>query len=510
MHHPDSERHRLIAAGAAGLVALLLVFGLAALSREGGSGVSSPSNGDLPANRKPVFFEPGPEELVGAARDRTLDEVVDMGIDRVRLDLFWNNVLPASEPATFDGSDPADPAYDFSDYDSFMRAAADRGLGILVTISGPGPDWVTEGGSFNTAPKIDMFGDFAQAVAKRYSGHYTPQGEGDPLPAAYLWSLFNEPNISSFLRPQYRNGKPYSPTLYRHLYLAGQAGIQKSVPGADILIGDLAPTGSTDSVDPLTFMRGVLCMTPASEEDPSCSDGSEIDAVGVAIHPYQGIGKAPFDPPKKPTYVMLSRIQPLLDLLDDAADEGTIPADMPLYITEYGIQSFPDVIAGVPLDIQADYISLSEYLAYAFPRIATFAQYLMVDDPPDHVPGVTFGGFESGLKIFTGKEKPSFHSFPLPLVVRKVGDDVDIWGLVRPARGATTAELWVQDGGKAKKLEDVETNETGILQVTSPFEQGRLWQLRWTQPDGAQLAGPWTRSYSFDLPAGADADALGG
>ncbi len=508
-HHP-SDRHALIAASAAGLVALLLVFGLVALSSGGESSSSEPSNGDLPGARKPVFFEPGPEEVVGKARDRTLDEIVAMGIDRVRLDLFWNNVLPVAEPASFDGADTTDPAYDFSGYDSFMRAAASRGLEILVTVSGPGPDWATEGGSFDTAPKVDMFGDFAQAVAERYSGSFTPEGETSPLPSAYLWSVFNEPNISSFLRPQYRDGQPYSPTLYRHLYLAGQAGIEKSIPDAGILIGDLAPTGSTDSVDPLPFIKGVLCMTPASEKDPSCTDGSTIDAVGVAIHPYQGIGKAPFDPPKKPSYVMLSRIQPLIDVLDDAADDGQIATGIPLYITEYGIQSYPDIIAGVPLETQADYISLSEYLAYSFPRIATFAQYLMVDDPPDHVPGVIFGGFESGLKIYTGKLKPSFHAFPVPLVVRREGNTVHIWGLVRPARGETTAELWVQDGGVAKKLESVDTNETGILQVDSPYEQGRLWQLRWTEPGGQQLVGPWTRSYAFELPPGADESALAG
>src|SRR4051794_35681102 len=257
---PQEEKWGRMLVAATGAVAVLAVLLLAILSGGADSEATAPglANGALPGDRKPVYFEPGPEEVVGAARDRTLDEIQAMGIDRVRLDLFWDNVLPDTEPGGFDGSDPADPAYDFSAYDSFMRAAADRGLGILVTISGPGPDWVTEGNSFNTAPKTAMFGDFAQAVATRYSGDFTPAGDSSPLPGASLWSLFNEPNISSFLRPQYRDGKPYSPTLYRHLYLAGQAGIEKADPEANILIGDLAPTGSTDSVDPLPFAEGFL------------------------------------------------------------------------------------------------------------------------------------------------------------------------------------------------------------------------------------------------------------
>ena len=30
-----------------------------------------------------------------------------------------------------------------------------------------------------------------------------------------MWSIWNEPNQPQFLMPQYRKGKPYSPTLYR-------------------------------------------------------------------------------------------------------------------------------------------------------------------------------------------------------------------------------------------------------------------------------------------------------
>ena len=53
-----------------------------------------------------------------------------------------------------------------------------------------------------------------------------------------------------------------------------------------------------------------------------------------------------------------------------------------IYLTEFGIQSKPDPIAGVGLRGQAEYLAISERIAYANPRVVAFSQYLMVDDQP--------------------------------------------------------------------------------------------------------------------------------
>ena len=52
-----------------------------------------------------------------------------------------------------------------------------------------------------------------------------------------------------------------------------------------MLIGETAPTGSTDSVPPIPFARGVMCLTPEAAEEPSC-ESAEIGAAGWATHPY--------------------------------------------------------------------------------------------------------------------------------------------------------------------------------------------------------------------------------
>jgi hypothetical protein len=485
------------AAAALLLAAALAVAGCGSGSSGGSEHPQAPS--ELPAGRKLLFFEPGPVALGSDWRDRALDEIVELGVNAVRMSVLWSDVTPPTEPDDWRPSDPADTHYDFSRYDGFMRAAAARNLKVLITITGPGQPWTTLP---DGAPDPRRFGAFARAVASRYSGDFDPDGDGGKpaLPEATMWSVWNEPNLPIFLQPQLRDGAPYSPILYRELYLAAQGGIEAADPGAPILIGETAPTRGVGGVDPIPFVRGVLCLDQPAAGASACQRG-RIDAAGWATHPYGTRGTPPFVDPPGPDFVTLPSLANLEQVLDKAARAGQVAESLPVYISEYGIQSRPDPILGVPLETQAAWLSIAERLAYADPRIRSFAQYLMRDDPPDRVPGERFGGFESGLRFWNGPPKPSYRSFRLPLVVERHGSRVSIWGLVRPARRAAEVEIRVEDGGVAKLLQTVETDRAGIFSFDSDYVQGRLWQVRWRSPSGGTFAGPWTRSYSFALPA---------
>ncbi len=487
-----------------------LVLAAAALSVAGGLGCGG-GNEDveettapvLPEGRKVMIFEPGPVAIEDPAQlERTLDDVVGLGVTAVRMVVFWNTVVPEDRPPGFVPSDPEDAAYDFGPYDGFIRAAEKRGLETLVTISGPGPAWASDSGDGLVNPSPEEFGEFAGAVATRYNGRHDP-GDGSALPAAAYWSVWNEPNLSIFLEPQVVDGVPYSPLLYRKLYLAAQGSIEKADPGARILIGETAPTGGYESVDPIPFARGVLCLDEEARAAPACASG-EIRAQGWAIHPYGTVGQAPFEPPPSEDFVTIDSLTGIEAVLDEAAAAGTAPADLPLYITEYGVQSKPDPLIGVPLETQAAYLSIAEQFAYADPRVRSFAQYLMRDDPPDRAPGQLYGGFESGIRFYDGPRKPSYDAFRLPLVVRREGDRVFLWGLVRPAAGEAEIQIRVADGGREKDLAAVRTDEAGIFELESEYRDGRLWQVRWRSPDGETFEGPWTRSYSYEDPFGRD------
>ena len=100
---------------------------------------------------------------------------------------------------------------------------------------------------------------------------------------------------------------------------------------------------------------------------------------------------------------------------DKAAHVRALPKRLPIYISEFGVQSFPDHLAGGSRDRQADYRSLAEYMAYKTSRVVSFSQHLLRDD---QTLAGAFGRFESGLFLYKGNApKPALVSFRLPLVV---------------------------------------------------------------------------------------------
>ena len=100
------------------------------------------------------------------------------------------------------------------------------------------------------------------------------------------WSIWNEPNLPRFLRPQFANGgRPASPELYRKLYDAGRRGLIAAGRGADpTLFGELAPRGTGSVVAPLTFLRGMLCLDKHyKKRGKGCG---RLDTTGMAHHAY--------------------------------------------------------------------------------------------------------------------------------------------------------------------------------------------------------------------------------
>src|SRR5690606_15293184 len=128
---------------------------------------------------------------------------------------------------------------------------------------------------------------------------------------------------------------------------------------------------------------------------------------------------------------------------------NAIPRRLPIYITEFGVQSYPDRRVGVSPAVQSDFRSIAEYIAFRNRRVKSFSQYLVRADAGA---GRGYGAFESGLYWYRGRRaKPALRSFRLPLVVvdRRGPRDL-LWGLVRPARGkhAGRVTLQYQDRGK--------------------------------------------------------------
>lgn len=426
---------------------------------------------------QPLYFD-APELRNPDQRDATLDELQSLGVRAVRVVLYWGDVAPNARRKRRPSVDLTDPAaYAWGGYDDAIGAAHARGMRVLLTLTTPGPRWGTKSKRDGvTRPLPAEFRKFAEAAGRRY---------GDRVRA---WAAFNEPNHPDFLGPQYsKAGRPLSPRIYRGLYRAMVSGLAASGNGRDtILMGETAPRGTGKVVHPITFLRGALCLNSSWRKSSRCG---ALRVDGWAHHPYTTKVGPWFRPPSRNdvTIGVLSRLTRALDRATRARAFRR-RSKMPLWLTEFGIQSTPDRYFGVSLAKQVEFRAIAERMAWSNPRVRAFSQYLLRDDQP--IAGKTgserYGGFQSGLRFATGREKPSLSGFRLTLSALRKGARVSLWGVVRPATGPVTASVLVGDRGskRFRTLRRVRTDSRGYFTLRTRYKKGRRYRLRWEGQQG--------------------------
>jgi hypothetical protein len=432
------------------------------------------------ASRTQALTFEAPRDLMNpVTRPAALNELQSLGVHSLRVILAWSAVAPGPNEAQRPNFEPSDPdAYNWGEYDALMAAVKERGWSVLMTVSGPVPKWATAAKLDNvTRPSASAFAAFMTAVGRKY---------GDQV---NMWAIWNEPNQPQFLRPQYaRGGKATSPLIYRSLFLAGQRGLRKAGQGADtVLLGETSPRGNNRVVRPLAFLRGVLCLNAKYKRVGKCG---ALSAGGYAHHAYTTRQGPSFKPPADD--VTIGALSRLTKALDRAHAVGALTSRLPVYLTEFGIQSTPDTISGVSLAKQVEYRAISEKIAYDNPRVVSFSQYLLRDSDPTGPK--QYGGFESGLRFADGKPKPSLPAFRLPLAVQRRGSKASVWGLVRPATGVTSVTISYANKGSSRflPLKTVQTNALGYFTFSTSYRAGRRWNVAWQDQTGSPV-GSYTR-----------------
>lgn len=458
-----------------------------------------------------TVLDPTPQLLNGetaARRADILDRLQALGVDSMRIQVQWRFLAPSphssNKPPGFDGADSGDyPTHAFEVLDSIVRGGKARGLNPLLTPTGPIPVWASDSGRgplFDPDP--DDFEDFVQALGERYDGTCVPPScsaepnGGEALPRVDQWSVYNEPNLKTFLRPQRTfDGRTVSGRIYRRLFLAAQRGLAESGHRRDtLLIGETAPSRGSTSTPPLKFLRQVFCLSRAYRPLRDCTP---IEADGWAHHPYNP-HIPPWEEPKETNRSIISvgSIDKLVTALRRVSRAGATLKRLPVYVTEYGIESYPQGGFGVSPQRQAEFLGVAEYLLYRNPWISAFAQYLLDDDR--HPRKVL--SFQTGLRFANGFPKPSYDAFSLTLVARQAKrGGVRIWGHVRPGDGPYEVQIRYRDDdeGGGQELTTVQTNHDGYFQFSTKFRRGREWQAICELPAGAVLQGPFIRSYRF-------------
>ena len=429
-----------------------------------------------------------------------MEEISALGVNTVKVSMVWSLVAPkassASKPS-FNATDPnAYPPGAWTRYDLIVKLAQQFNLGVYFQLTAPAPAWAVVSGrvpagghGWSHEPNAKEFGQFAEAVGRRYSGTFVPPGAksgsggldlplpptpfnfGNPLssgtapattgalPRVQWWGLWNEPNEVAWLSPQTRTVAHrtvlYSPLLDRSLADAAYNGlVAGGHKGDTILVGETASGGQTQ---PLPFLRAFYCVggnyqplrgsAAAALGCPTSGRASTFVTQnpalfhsGFAHHPYS------FDQPPNITFrtnpgiITLANLGRLERGLDYVFHSYRQPAGFPLYLTEWGYKTNPpNPFVHTTLSQQALWLNEGEYMTWRDPRVRALTQFLLVDDGPRQGarPGTLsyWSTFQTGLYYANGRAKPSFAAFRIPIwvPVARTGPAVTIWGQLRPA-----------------------------------------------------------------------------
>jgi len=257
----------------------------------------------------------------------------------------------------------------------------------------------------NAAERAD-FAAYAGAVAKAL-----------PLQAVIVG---NEPNLSTFWRPQFGSrGLDLAARAYGDLLARSYDEIKAAKPGVRVLGGALSPRGadrpggSRPTHSPTAFIRDLGAAYRRSGRTRPLMDG-------FAIHPYmQASAVAPTQGHPRNTSITIADYPKLVALLEEAFGGTAQPAArLPVYYTEFGVQTAvpapklrfyedrasPARTDSVSFAVQAAYYRRALALVYCQPTARGLFVFHTFDEPG-------LGGWQSGLYFADRTPKPSLAGF---------------------------------------------------------------------------------------------------
>lgn len=240
------------------------------------------------------------------------------------------------------------------------------------------------------------------------------------LPQVRAVVVGNEPNLSTFWKPQFgAGGSDLAARAYADLLARSYDAIKTARPEVQVLGGALSPRGadrpggSRPTHSPTSFIRDLGAAYRASGRDRPFMDA-------FAFHPYMEASKdSPSARHPDNTTITLADYPKLVSLLDEAfrgtAQQG---ARLPVYYTEFGVQTAvpaakrrfyadldsPARTDSVSFGTQAAYYRRALELAYCQPTVRGLFVFHTFDEP-------SLGGWQSGLYFADRTPKPSLPAF---------------------------------------------------------------------------------------------------
>lgn len=494
-----------------------------------------------------------PAEEVAAAATR----MRELGVDRVRITASWSTLTRAADaaarPAGFDARDPA--AYEQARWrrlDAAIRAIHAAGLRALVDIGFWAPRWATTDEGPRARANIDphAYADFAAAVARRYSGSFTPPPDpppapparddslivellapfvpfplpdplpppapppppppqpGSPLPAVDGYILWNEPNHQGLLLPQWRRDRrtPASPAIYRAMVRSAYPAVKAVSPGAQVLIGNTSSTGGRRGrgpVAPLEFLRELACVDRRlrARRTRECRAHRALPGDGWAHHPYvQNERPSRVSRPtgRERDDVRIADLPRLAQTLDRLVRARRLArANRFIYLTEFGLETAR--VGRRPAlseRRQAHWLTWAEQIADGVPAVRSFAQFLLRDQPPAAERIVNsgarpYGEYSTGLLRVDGSDKLAARTFVAGLFARLLpGGRVQLYGRLRLGAGPRAIVLQRRSrGGRWTRLARIDVDGRASFRHALRHLRGARYRLTYPDAGGRRRAG---------------------
>jgi hypothetical protein len=322
--------------------------------------------------------------------DKPFDYAEAIGVTRIRVNLAWAYTMNSTQYST--RNRPRTIQYDFGNIDALVNRAAEHGMRVHLSLTGPAPRWANsrrkppQTGAWYK-PNATEFGKWAAVVAEHFRGRVD------------RYSIWNEPNWKTWLGPL-----SSGPALYRSLYSRGYNAIKKADRRAQVLIGETSPYARHGmSTAPLAFLRAVTCVNKKYKRARNCT---KLKADGYAHHPYDFRHAPAFQFPGEDNVTIgtLSRLTKALDKLSRA---GVLRKNgggrMPLYLTEYGY--FATGKRALSPKTTSRYLQQAYSLALANGRVKSQLQYLLPT-----LPRSSDSAFNTGIVTQTGKRLPQYNA----------------------------------------------------------------------------------------------------
>ena len=240
------------------------------------------------------------------------------------------------------------------------------------------------------------------------------------LPQVRYAIVGNEPNLSTFWKPQFgAGGNDLAARAYADLLARTYDAIKAARPNVQVLGGALSPRGgdrpggTRPTHSPTTFIRDLGAAYRASGRSRPLMDA-------FAFHPYMEASRdSPSAAHPQNTTITLADYPKLVALLEQAFRGTSQPgARLPIYYTEFGVQTAvpaakrrfysdlesPARTDSVSFGTQAAYYRRALQLAYCQPTVRGLFIFHTFDE-------ADVGGWQSGLYFADRTPKPSLPAF---------------------------------------------------------------------------------------------------